>query len=482
VRIVLTAAAGTLVVAAIIVGVASNGSSPSSGEPESEPSGAAAGEEVEEAGEQVRGRLEALEQAREDGTLGLIAPLNVRAAPGWSGQQLWHPKADDWEPAVAGRPGRSRVVMLTTRYGGKPACGNCPEPAIAMRISKDGGAHWRGGRHLCPCRGSKAQYDPEIELDAHGSLHAAWLDGFDPGVTYSRSDDGGRTWTRPVAVDKQLSFSDKPIVAVSDDGQDVYIAFNGPPHGAAWVAVSHDGGDHFSRPVLAEQNGRYHFAGGGTVSSDGTVAFGQTSYNQESTGDVRVVATTSVDGGQHWRNVEVDRVAKQPNCVSDGCPPDFYGPQAAMAGDADEGLLILYQGASQPNGPQRMYARHSGDGGLVWSDRVRISPKHANAAFPAAVGEEPGDFRVWFMDDRRQHDDRWNVWYRESTDGGDAWSQSLRLSDAIRGTSYVKRSGFLEPYGDYGEIAIVGNDETFAVWGEGSSYAGPGGTWFNRTR
>jgi hypothetical protein len=174
--------------------------------------------------------------------------------------------------------------MLTTRYGGKPACGNCPEPAIAMRISKDGGAHWRGGRYLCPCRGSKAQYDPEIEMDAHGSLHAAWLDGFDPGVTYSRSDDGGRTWTRPVAVDKQLSFSDKPIVAVSGDGQDVYIAFNGPPHGAAWVAVSHNGGDHFGQPVLAEQNGRYHFAGGGTVSPDGTVAFGQTSYNQESTG------------------------------------------------------------------------------------------------------------------------------------------------------------------------------------------------------
>jgi len=441
------------------------------------------GEEFAEQAEQEQSRQVALAQARRQGTLGLIEPLQLKPAPGWRGERLWHPRADDWEPAVAGHPGSARVYMLTTRYGGKPACErSCPEPAIRLRASRDGGVHWGPDRYLCRCRGSKHQYDPEIEMSADGSLYAAWLDGFTPGVTFARSDDGGRTWTKPVAVDKRLAWSDKPIVAISDDGEDVYIAFNGPTRGDAYVAVSHDRGDHFGPPVPAETNDRYHFAGGGVVAPDGTVAFGQTSYNQESTRGVRVLATTSIDGGRHWRNVQVDRMAKQPNCVSKGCPKDFYGPQAAMAGDSSGKLLILYNGATRRNGNQRVYARHSSDGGLSWSERTRVSPTHANAAFPAAIGANADDFRVWYMDDRRASDDRWNVWYRRSTDGGTHWSKSLRISDASRGTFYVRTRGFLEPYGDYGELAIIGRDQTFAVWGEGVSYAGPGGTWYNRTR
>jgi hypothetical protein len=175
-------------------------------------------------------------------------------------------------------------------------------------------------------------------------------------------------------------------------------------------------------------------------------------------------------------------MAKQPDCVAAGCPKDFYGPQAAMAGDADGNLVVVYNGATRREGPQRAYTRTSVDGGLTWSARTRISPKRADAAFPAAVGGDTGDFRVWFMDDRKGSDDRWNTWYRQSRDGGQTWSKALRISDATAGTAYVKRGGFLEPYGDYGELAIIEDGITFAVWGEGLSYTGPGGTWFNRTK
>ena len=285
-------------------------------------------EALAEQGEQTQERLEALEQARTQGTLGLVEPLAVKAAPGWRGERVWRSGTDDWEPAVAGRPGSSRVYMLTTRYGSKPACKrSCPDPAIRLRASQDGGLHWGRDRYLCRCRGSKNQYDPQIEMSADGSLYAAWLDGFTPGVTFARSADGGRNWTKPVHVDRRLAWSDKPIVAVSDDGKDVYIAFNGPSNGDAYVAVSHDRGDHFGQPVPAEVNKRYHFAGGGFVAADGTVAFGQTSYNQDSSGSVRVLATTSIDGGRTWRNVRVDRMAKQPDCVSKGCPRTSTAPR-----------------------------------------------------------------------------------------------------------------------------------------------------------
>ena len=42
-----------------------------------------------------------------------------------------------------------------------------------------------------------------------------------------------------------------------------------------------------------------------------------------------------------------------------------------------------------------------------------------------------------------------------------------------------ERDGFLEFYGDYGEIAVMSNGKTIATWAEGFSWLGPGGTWFN---
>jgi len=84
---------------------------------------------------------------------------------------------------------------------------------------------------------------------------------------------------------------------------------------------------------------------------------------------------------------------------------------------------------------------------------------------------------MYYMDQRTS---RWNAWYRASTDLGATWTRAVRISDATSGTAYKNRRGFLEVYGDYGEMAITSGGRTVAVWGEGPSYLGPGGVWFNR--
>jgi hypothetical protein len=59
----------------------------------------------------------------------------------------------------------------------------------------------------------------------------------------------------------------------------------------------------------------------------------------------------------------------------------------------------------------------------------------------------------------------------------------MKISDAPAGAAgYVGPSGFAEVYGDYGEIGVTSAGKTFATWGEGFSYTGPGGTWFNVQR
>ena len=75
---------------------------------------------------------------------------------------------------------------------------------------------------------------------------------------------------------------------------------------------------------------------------------------------------------------------------------------------------------------------------------------------------------------------RWNVWFTRTTDGGATWSKAIRLSNAMSGTAYKSRRGFLEAYGDYGEVDVTDTGQTIAIWGEGASYWGPGNIWFTR--
>ena len=394
--------------------------------------------------------------------------------PGWDNERLWSRTTDDWEPALAADPSSSLAYQLAVRYGGR-ACPKCPHIKIMLRRSPDAGATWGREHYLCRCKGKNGQYDPQIEISDDGTVFATWLQGYTPGVTFSKSTDHGRTWTKPVHMD--VGWSDKPVLQVSPDGKDVYIAFNGPSKGDSYVGVSHDGGGHFTTARVTKNN-RYYFAGGGFVAPDGNVTFAEVNDNQDYTGKIQVYALSSSDGGSTWHNVRVDVVKRQPDCTSAGCYDGFYGSVPALAGDANGDLAIVYVGARVSKGPQTTYVRRSTDGGLTWSDRVRISPRGANAVSPTAVGAGPGDIRVWFMDDRTG---RFNVWYRSSTDGGVTWSQPARLSNAIAGPPYVGPRGFVEIYGDYGEIDVTNDGHTIATWGEGPSFNGPGGVWFNRS-
>ena len=345
-------------------------------------------------------------------------------------------------------------------------------------MSGDGGRTWKPDRFLCVCRATAdAQYDPQIVADANGTVYAAWLEGFQPGVSISKSTDHGRTWTEPVSMSN--AWSDKPWLAVSPSGQDVYVAYNGPSHGDSFVGVSHDAGSTFTTEKITNGN-RYFFAGGGWVSADGQhVAFAESDFDQQYAGQVHSDVVESADGGATWQVIRVATGQRQPDCTSAGCYDGFYGPTPTLAGDANGDLVFVYAANDQDRSPQQVFATLSNDGGLTWAVPTPLSPPGADALFPAAVSGGPGDFRIWWMDRRTG---RWNVWYSSTTDDGATWSSAIRLSNARGGTAYTRPKGFLEAYGDYGEIDVTNEGKTVAIWGEGASYTGPGGVWFVRQR
>ncbi len=444
--------------------------------------------EAEEQAETVTRRRDALERAVAAGAqVGQHRPRGDRPTAGWAGEQPFEATApDDWEPAVAADPASPFVYMLATRYGTpKPCKGNCPSPYIALRVSADGGATFGPSRPLCACKGS-GQYDPIIEVaPGTGAVYAVYMNRFD--TMFVRSTDHGATWTSPVPVYGKVSWTDKPVLATSDDGQDVYVTFNGPTGGDPWLAQSHDAGVTWTQERLVSSD-RYVFAFDADVASDGTVYLAESSLlyggggNKGSypIGAIEEHVFVSRDQGATWEDHMVTEVQPGVPCQAAGCSPDFYLGHTALTVDGGGDVVLAYDGAATMGGPQTIEARRSGDDGRTWSAPVTLSVAGEEAIEPALEAGPAGDIRGWYYQTSGSGDvDAWNVWFRRSTDGGATWSEPVKLSDATGGAAYKTDAGFLEPYGDYGELAITSTGSSIAVWGEGTSYDGPGGVWYN---
>ncbi|HEY3164986.1 MAG TPA: sialidase family protein [Candidatus Limnocylindrales bacterium] len=445
--------------------------------------------EAEEQAEIAAERAEAYQEAKEHGNAGQVRPAagaGAAAAPaGWAGETPVDTISDDWEPAIAADPNAPWVYTLVTRYAGKPCSGNCPSPYIDLRISSDGGLTW-ADKPLCACKGS-GQFDPIIEVvPGTGAVYATYMNGYN--VVFTKSTNHGSTWSAPVKTYGNVSWNDKPTLAVSDDGVDVYISFNGPTGGDPWMAQSHDSGATWTQAKLVDSN-LYYFDFDSDVAADGTVYFAQTAIlyggggNKGTTpsADIEEHVFISRDRGATWENRTIASVKPGLACVAAGCPPDFYLGHIALSVDATGKVVALYDGAPTAGGLQTIEARRSANAGVTWSAPVTLSTVGEESATPAVESRGNGDVRAWYYQTSGGGNvDAWNVWYRSSADGGASWTAAVKISDATGGAAYKTAAGFAEVYGDYGEVAITSAGKSVAIWGEGISYTGPGGVWFNR--
>ena len=486
-RIAVVAAAVAVVLLLVWFVVTTPRPGASGGEGEPRGGGSEVEEELSEATEE---RLDALTEANEQGirwqVRTKVAAAAAAPASGWAGERVADPLVDDWEPAIAADPSAPFVYLMTTHFGAKPCPGNCPVPYISLHVSSDGGTTWAPQRPLCACKGAW-QYDPIVEVvPGTGAVYATYLNGFN--VLFTRSTDHGVTWSAPVKTYGNVSWNDKPVLAMSDDGQKVYISFNGPTGGDPWAAVSSDAGATWTQTKLVDSS-RYYFAFDADVAPNGTAYFAETAILYGGGGNKGTTPNDVIEehvfilrpGQTTWEDHLVASIQPGLACTAAGCPPDFYLGHSALSVDANNNVLLLYDGATAAGGLQRIYSQRSTDGGNTWQANVFLSPSGEEATAPALESRGAGDVRAWWQQTSGGGNaDQWNTWYSASTNGGATWSAPVKLSDAGGGAAYKTVNGYLEIYGDYGEIAITNAGKTIAIWGEGLSYDGPGGVWFNR--
>jgi hypothetical protein len=408
--------------------------------------------------------------------------VSLPAAPrgGFTPQvRLGFTAGDQWEPAIASdRFGH--VYILYPQYGGVPGCPTCASPTMVLQVSSDYGATWGAPATLAP---GGPQWDAQIAVDPVDgkTVYAVWMQNNKSDIIVAKSTNFGAAWTK-VTADSTNAATDKPILAVS--GLHVYVGYNHAQK--VWVASSHDGGQTFVETNV-NPNGKlgWSLAGGGAVLPNGTVAFAWAGYEQNggAQGPVNLFISQSTNGGAAWTTTLLAVSGAPPECPDYSCGWAYLGAQLTLASSSNGALYALWNANAADKAPNRVYFAKSTDGGLTWSAKTDVStaPNGKHHAFPAIVAVGASDVRISWMDTRAGSGlDRWNTYYRASTNGGASWSAETDISSPAAGYDYIFSDGFRFPFGDYYEMDIDEQGKTHVIMGEGYSYDSPGSIWYTR--
>jgi len=416
----------------------------------------------------------------------LNAPVIAAAAPGGFTPQtrLGYTSGDQWEPAIAAdRFGH--VYMLYAQYEGVPGCPSCSNPTQILQISNDHGTTWGSPIIMYPAGASTGgQWDSQIVVDTVDgrTVYASFMQNNKSDIIVSKSTDFGVNWTHVIA-DATNAGTDKPILAVR--GQNVHVVYNHAQ--TIWSANSIDGGQNFTE-VKINQNGKlgWALAGGGAVTPNGNVFFAWAGYerNGGATGNVNLYVSKSTDGGASWSTKVLEVSSSPPQCPEYNCGWGYLGGQMVMTSDESGTVYVLWNSGASPEAPERIYFSKSTDNGNTWSAKVDVStaPQGTHHNFPAIAATGNGNVRISWMDARAANGglDRWNVYYRSSTNGGSTWTNEVDISSFVPGFTYIFNDGFRFPFGDYYEIDIDENGTAHVVFGEGFDYNAPGSIWYTK--
>jgi hypothetical protein len=402
----------------------------------------------------------------------------------------------NWEPTVAVDPDHpDRVYQLITGISASACKGHCPGTSVLFRRSTDGGATYGPETFVCveACKTIGWQFDPQIRVATDtnpacgcGTIYAAFMDQYDPGVQLFTSHDGGDTWSDPVSMNGDLRYMDKPILVISPSGRDVYVAFNDKFDNM--VVASHDFGQTFLAPQKVNDDHRWWYATGGAIAPDGDVYFavnGESSlsgHGHSFDGPVEVAllrcsaSTTASCGSPSLSAFGV--AAPPPPCPVFACYPDYFAATGAIAIDGTGHLVFAYTFSDVANGPKALYVQTSDDG-VTWSPRIPVNDQGDSSVPQVAAGPTAGDVRLAWQDDRTG---AFNTWYARSTDGGSTWGSQVRLSNLTSGAPYKSAEGYTFTDGDYFGLDVSSSGIAHVVWGEadGSSLYCCGDVWFTK--
>src|SRR5882762_5367052 len=278
-----------------------------------------------------------------------------------------------------------------------------------------------------------ASYYPQVAVDSQGSINIVWLDQ-SPGynaVFFSRSTDGGVTFSTPQNLSNSPAGSSSPQIAVDSGNINVVWVDNTPSNYQIFFSGSIDGGATFSTPK--------------NISNDPRGA----DY-----------PSMAVDSGNNINVAWVVSTRVVPSIIffsrsSDG-GVTFSAP-IALSTQPSRGPLVAVDSAGNinvvwiegNNGPVQAIFSRSSDGGATFTAPKVISwPSDANLGLQMALDSKGNISAVWVTQPYG------NLYLSHSSDGGATFSR----------TNITNNTGPYGPGPVAPQIAIDSSDNINVIW------------------
>lgn len=362
---------------------------------------------------------------------------------------------------------------------------------MGVYYTTNGGQQWRATTVPLPS-GLRNSSDPGIAADAQGNFYYSFI-AFnsssggalsDNGVFVSKSTNGGQTFRAPVPVVQHLRepgapFEDKEFIAADSNPTSPYVnnvyvtwtSFTGQT-AAIMFSRSTDGGQRFSQPLVLRRAGSQQFS---------LPVVGPN-------GDVYVVwqlatfhrITRSLDGGVTF---ERDRPAVSGINIIGTLDPDTgrrllnggfrvssYPSMAADTSNSPHRGNLYLTWSDARNGDADILLVRSTDGGQTWSQPVRINDDpvgNGRDQFFQWIAVDPtnGQIVVMFYDRRADPNNLiLDVYITRSTDGGLTFEPNIKVNTVAFNPrdDRVFQGTFI---GDYNALAVYGN-LAYPVWSD----------------
>ena len=298
-----------------------------------------------------------------------------------------------------------------------------------------------------------------------------WNPGYDNCVFVAYSNDNGDTFTPVIvweALASRVRFNDKEWVAVDSKTGNVYLVwaiFTLMSAARVLFSRSTDGGKTWSRPLTVSENTQAEFSIQGSaivVDSESNVHITFLDFN---TNTVRYAKST--DQGQSFSSpVDVAPFTGLPSALPNG---NYRTPTMTMLAvdnsmtNTSGSLYVTW--ATYDSGNADIMLAYSHDKGGSWTGPVKVNNDNTtnDQFFPAVAVSQEGWVHVGFYDRRNDtNNSLFEYWWGISFDGGETFPINMPMANASSNGDY-SRSTTNDFIGDYTGITSE-NSTVAAVW------------------
>ncbi|HEV2489900.1 MAG TPA: PKD domain-containing protein [Candidatus Acidoferrales bacterium] len=334
---------------------------------------------------------------------------------------------------------------------------------ILFSRSTDGGATFSAAMNLSQTSGFS--FNPRIAVDGKGGVNVVWEDST-PGNTvimFSRSTDGGVTFSTAVNVSNSTASAGSPEVAADANGNLFVVWENDSQNLGILFSRSTDGGATFSAPIFlstntagsvtpqiaADLNGNLSvvweddFNGASDISFSESVDHGTTFSTPKSlslnignsvgpqialdlSGNIDVVWTNNSPG--HFdafftRSADKGATFSIPQNLSNGTG-DANTPQVAV--DAGGNINAVWSDNVPPDTNPDIYYARSSDGGATFSGAQNVSNNTGFSANPWLTVDAGANINVGWEDNTPGNQD---IFFARSINAGATFSTPQDISN-----------------------------------------------------